>query len=561
MPQIVLSMLCSMLLCLSIAPSHAQEGNPSGSVVIELTGSLPLNSPFDLFGSGAQPSLHDACELVRRAFRGAESRIIIDLSAGFAPGLAAAEELADTIRRKPQGKTVAVLLENIEDSSLIVAAAADEVVAAQQGLLLVDGVSMQLDHYKGLLDKLGVKMTAVTSGPEKTAPEVFTRTEPSEAALKEYTQLMQQIDSVLLEQSARADLGAEGIRQARAQAPQTGWAAVELGIADQAVDPGAWLASQPSPRRYIYAGPEAPDLSTFAGAMAFWGELLGGQQRQRPKMSVAVVQLSGMIIDGRGDLASGTIFGHTAAELLDDLASDPRIIAVVLRIDSGGGTVSASDRIYQAVRRLDAVKPVVALFDGVAASGGYYIGAGARQILCHAGTITGSIGVFGMMPDLHGTREMLGIHRVSISSDPVADFNSTNAMSEARKAALTRLISDTDTRFQALVAERRGLPAAKVASLADGKVYLGARALELGLVDGFGALPDAVAAARKHAGKAQNLPLEIYPRPGGLAAALGLGVQSRVLSELQLGLPLPVRHLQRVGGPAVWAWTPVSSVK
>ena len=133
------------------------------------------------------------------------------------------------------------------------------------------------------------------------------------------------------------------------------------------------------------------------------------------------------------------------------------------------------------MRRLDAVKPVVALFDDAAASGGYYIGIGARQIMSHHGTITGSIGVFALFPDLSGMRNLMGVHRTTLNSDPRADLFTTNEMSDERRAGITHLVMDMDRRFQGLVAERRGLAAEIVKGLASGRVYTGAEAAKKGL--------------------------------------------------------------------------------
>ena len=168
------------------------------------------------------------------------------------------------------------------------------------------------------------------------------------------------------------------------------------------------------------------------------------------------------------------------------------------------------------MRRLDAHKPVIALMDGAAASGGYYIACGARMILTHRSTITGSIGVFAVMPDLEGTREMLGVNRVTFKRGDRSDMMTTGAMTEQKEAALKELIEVIDNRFQSIVADRRGLAKEAVAALADGKVYLGDEALELGLADDVGDLVSAAIAARTEAGH-EPLPLLFYPQPGGLA--------------------------------------------
>ena len=333
----------------------------------------------------------------------------------------------------------------------------------------------------------------------------------------------------------------------RAAAPQTAALAVEHGFADEAVEPGAYLLNLPHPSRELDGAGPTPDLNSFPGIMKWWSEMMAGPQQPRHPAMVAIVQLEGTIVDGDGPLDQGMITAEATVRLLEQIQGNDRIKAVVLRINSGGGSASASDRIFQAVRRLDADKPVVALFDDAAASGGYYIGIGAREIVSHRGTITGSIGVFALFPDLSEMRTLMGVHRTALNTDPRSDLFTTNAMSEERRAGIKHLVMDMDKRFQGLVAERRGLEADIVKGLASGRVYTGAQAANKGLVDTIGSLPDAVEAARKAAGIDQPLPIEVYPKPQGLSAMLGLGPMSaapqwlKVLGEHQ--------HL-----PKVWSW-------
>ncbi len=529
----------------------------AGTSLIRLSGSLPLRSPISILSPGSrEQNLHQACELVRRAIRSGRGRIALDLSGDFAPGPAAAEELAAVLRTRPEGMEAHCLLDMNDDAALIVAAACDRVCAAEAGALLINGTALAVDYYAAALEKIGIEVHAVVSGPEKTAPEPFTAAEPSPAAQKELRTLLAGIDSVLLTASRRDGLDMDRLKAARAQAPQTGPQAVELGLVDAAVEPGDWEAELPSPVERLRSGPDLPDLSSLAGIMQFWSLLLKGRQQPRYERVVAVVELEGMILDGSGGTPGSVITGTDTARLIDELAADERIKVVVVRINSGGGSASASDRIHAALQRLDAVKPVIALLDGVAASGGYYIGCGAREILVHRSTITGSIGVFGMLPDITGAKRKLGINTFRIRSDPRADLFS-GPWDQEKREALTAMIEAVDRRFQGVVAEARGLEPGTVAELADGKVYLGEIAVELGLADGIATLAEAVARARHLAGIEDRLPLELYPREQSLAAMLGvLQVRSLVTA---LGLPPGWARLcerLRTGRPLAMAWHP-----
>ena len=231
-----------------------------------------------------------------------EGTVVLDLSGGFSPSLAAAEELADTIRRNKGDKQVICLVENNSDAVAVLAAAVDEVVVADAGLLYLSGLSLNIDHYTGMLGKLGVRFQAITSGPQKTAPEPLTAEQPSDAALAEYKSLLNSLDQALISQSQRDDWPEERIRSMRAAAPQTAALAVEHGFADRAAEPGAFMLGLPKPQRDMDGSSPKPDLNSLPGIMKWWSEMMAGPQQSRHKAVVAVVQLEGTIVDGDGPL-------------------------------------------------------------------------------------------------------------------------------------------------------------------------------------------------------------------------------------------------------------------
>jgi protease-4 len=556
MRHFILLALLPLLVVTGLRTAEAPPAAGGGTLIMQLNGSFPLR-PASFLLEEREQSLHDITMNLRTALGEKENRLVLDLSDGFAPSLVAAEEIAAVLRGRPADKRVICLLDNATDNTLVVAAACDEVVMSEAGLLMLKGLAASTDYYAEALGRIGVKFHAVTSGPAKSAPEQLTRNGPSEAATQEHERLVHGLDRVLLEECARGPLDAAGVKAARALSPQTSTVALATHLADRAVEPGAWLRDQPAPMRYFKAERETPDLSSLGGMMAFWKTLTEGESRPRYPQMVAIVELEGMIVDGDSSTPGYTIGGTDTAQLFDRLAGDSQVVAVVVRVDSGGGSADASDRIHFALRRLAAVKPVVALFDSVAASGGYYLGCAAREIMVHRGTITGSIGVFAVVPDLEGTRDLLGIHRYSIVTGPRAELFSTGAFTAEKEAALRQVIVTVDGRFQSLVAARRKLSAAKVAELAGGRVFSGDEAVALGLADRLGTLPDAVARARELAGIKTPLPLERFPHSGGLAARLGLTGSS--LGNLPAGFRLPAElrlwlGLAAAGQPLILAW-------
>ncbi|MBA3936675.1 MAG: S49 family peptidase, partial [Planctomycetes bacterium] len=208
-----------------------------GTLIMTLSGSFPLRpTSFLLQESGW--SLFDACFRLRQALKAPEPRLVLDLTNGFSPGLAAAEELAVVLRARPPGHTVACLLDNTSDSAFVVAAACDEVVMAEAGILMVDGLALSSDYYGEALGRVGVRFHAVTSGEAKTAPEPLTRSAPSPAAIIESQRLLDGLDAVVVADSLRHGFDAAALQAVRAQSPQTAAIASAGKLVDRAVEPG-----------------------------------------------------------------------------------------------------------------------------------------------------------------------------------------------------------------------------------------------------------------------------------------------------------------------------------
>jgi protease-4 len=534
-------------------------GQADGTLILALSGSLPLRPGGGFLLGDSGMSLFDATAHLKRALQEPEKRLVLDCSLEFHPGLTAAEELAALLRTRPAGKTVVCLIDNASDAVMAMAAACDEVVMVEAGMLNLDGMALSSDYYGDALNRFGIKFHAITSGPAKTAPEPFTSGRPSATAIAENQRLVDALDRATRELTTRPGVDAAVIASARAQAPQTSAIAKQLGLVTAVAEPGTWLKSQPGAVRRLRTTPALPQLKSIFELPAFLNQLFQGDEGTSHPRAVAVVELEGTIIDGDVSLPGYSIAGNDTAALFDRLAGDRSIVAVVVRINSGGGSAGASDRAYHALRRLEQVKPVVALFDAVCASGGYYIGCAAREVLVHRGTITGSIGVFAMVPDLEGARALFGIHRHTIATGPRANLFSTDAFTPEREAGIRQVVADVDRRFQGIVAERRKLDPAKVHDLAGGRVFSGDEAVANGLADRIGDLSAAVARARELAGITEPLPLQRLPRSSGLAARLGLGgmIGSTLPATLAQGLPTELRMwltLAQEGRLQVMAW-------
>ncbi|MCX8039075.1 MAG: S49 family peptidase [Planctomycetota bacterium] len=543
----------SLLLWTLLAIS-ALSGEPRGTVVIPLVGELPLRSAPALLADAAW-DLHTARERLREAFAERPAALVIDLSRGFRAGPAAAEALASVLRQRPAGSRVICLLGDVGDSALIIAAAADEIVLDQAAPLAVRGLAAESWYLAPALGKLGIRCHAVVSGPFKTAPEMFTREGPSEEARAEMQQLLHAIDTAMSDLTRRPGFDAAALARLRAMGLQTAQDAIAAGLPAQAVEVPSWFATLPQPLRRWKPQRALPDLSTLGGWWQLLSEVLGKDRGQRAPRAFAVVELAGLIAPEERSWPGETIADGDTLRLIEQLRDDPRIVAVVVRIASSGGESAASARIHHALRRLDAVKPVVVLLDAVAASGGYWIALGGREIIAHRTTITGSIGAFALLPDLDGACELLGVRRHVESAAPLADILHWGRWDAAREQAWRRLVSDIDARFRATVAQCRRLPPERVATLAEGRVFSGEQALASGLVDALGSLDLAIARAATHAGVPPTLPLERYPRVGGLVARLGLA-----------DALVDVRRVQRwramlTSGPRLLAFRPLPDIR
>jgi len=250
--------------------------------------------------------------------------------------------------------------------------------------------------------------------------------------------------------------------------------------------------------------------------------LSGGDGLALGRSAVAIVRVEGVIASGSdgGGLAMSNV--ATSERVIQDLrraARDPAVRAIVLRINSPGGGVVASDEIHQAVLEVD--KPVVASMGEVAASGGYYIAAPADRIVANPATLTGSIGVISMVPNVEELLDKIGVEMIVIKSGKLKDeLSSYREITEEEKQLWQAVIDEAYEQFVGVVAEGRGMEVDEVKALADGRVYTGRQAKELGLVDELGNLPDAIDLAADLGGIAGKPRIIEYRRPPSLLELL-----------------------------------------
>jgi len=415
---------------------------------------------------------------------------------------------------KAAGKHLACHAEAAANATYLVMTECDQVGLAPLGEVVLSGPAAMPIHLKGLLDKVGVQADFLHVGAYKGAAEPLTRDAPSKEMLETLNAILDRryetmVDWVTASRHLDAATAKADIDQALFPAPDALGAKLVDKVATfeefrDEVTGGAWTK--------IPVKKKDDPLT----AMRKVGEFLGIMPMHRPSTPhVAVVYAVGNVVDGAGDGILGArekIASHTLTAVLRTLAADDNVKAVVLRIDSGGGSALASELIWHAVHDLKAKKPVVVSMSDVAASGGYYIASGATEIFALDDTLTGSIGVVGGKLAVAGALAKLGIKTYPMGKSKRATlFAGLGPWNADEKAAIAKSMDATYQVFVQRVADGRHKTPDQIQPIAQGRVWTGTKAKELGLIDKIGGLGDAIADARKLGGVAADAELEVYP--------------------------------------------------
>jgi protease IV len=418
-------------------------------------------------------------------------------------GLAQLEELNAAIDRfRTSGKPVHAYAPSYGQAQYFVAAHADDIAIDPLGAVEVEGLSSYQNYFKDGLDKLGVTVNVFRVGEYKSAVEPFIRNDMSPEAKQANRDWLGDLWArygALTGQARQlpADAVDHFVRNYADALVQAGGDTAKLAEAAKLVTHIETL--QQFRQRLIAKVGEDDDLGSFR--QIWFGDYLNAiHTLKKPATSddrIALVVVQGEIIDG--DSQPGQAGGDTIYDLLDQARRDDGVQAVVLRVNSPGGSVFASEQIRRGVEELRAAgKPVVASMSSVAASGGYWISMQADRIIAHESTITGSIGIFGLVPTFEGPLSKLGIHTDGVSTTPLAGaMRIDRPLTPETKVIVQASIDKGYRDFIGGVAAGRKLDVAAVDKIARGRVWSGLKAQRLGLVDDFGGLEVAVREAAK----------------------------------------------------------------
>lgn len=520
--------------------------------IVTLKSAMPENSgAAGPFGE-AQVDLRETIKRLDKAGKDKSvAGLVLDIQSPDI-GRAKIEELRGAIARfRATGKKVYATLDSGMPSDYLVACACDEIIMPESGELMLPGVHAEAMFYKGLLSKVGVEADFIHVGAFKGYDESMTRESFSEPVRENMNAL---IDSLYDEMITTIVKNRPiSIAQAK-EVVDTGLIsakkAKELGLIDRVAYPDALreeLAKSYEADSVVlvknYGKKEVDtDFSGITGFAKLMTVMMGGNNTPAESRGkkIAVVYAVGPISTGKSEsdmFGDSTLGSTTIIDALREANKDKNVVAIVLRIDSPGGSALASDLIWHETQVIK--KPIVASMGDVAASGGYYIAMGADKIIAAPSTVTGSIGVVGGKMALKGLYDKVGITTETIERGKNSGlFSSSGKFTDSQREVIKKMMEDTYGQFTDKAAEGRKMPVDKLRELAGGRVYTGRQAKENGLVDELGTLHDAVAEAKKLAGLEADadIRIEVLPEPTNFFESLFGDLEAEKDTRIRSGL-------------------------
>ncbi len=493
----------------ALSASPYPESAHSGALRLDISGPIveqPVEpTVFDVAGGGAIMREYRLRDVLHALDTAAEDdrieAVALDLDIFAGGGQTAVANAADALQRVRQaGKPVIAYATAYSDDSYQLAAHADEIWLDPLGGVLISGRGGANLYFAGLLDKIGVTANVYRAGAYKSAVEPFTRTDMSPESREAAQALADALWEEWLQDVARArpkaqlapyvQNPADFIEQAGGDMAE---AALRAGLVDRLGDRAAF-----GRRMAEIVGTDTENVPGSYRAVHYdaW---IGENPASEASGRIGVLTVAGNIVDG--EAALGTAGAETVVKNLEEGLKSGNLEALVVRVDSPGGSTLASERIRRAVAEAKAQGlPVVVSFGSVAASGGYWIATAGDHIMAEPSTITGSIGVFGILPSFEGTMAQLGLSADGVQTTPLSgEPDLLRGPSPAADRLIQMGVDSTYQRFLQLVSEARKMPVPRVHEIAQGRVWDGGAARQLGLIDQFGSLEDAIAEAARRA--------------------------------------------------------------
>jgi len=481
-------------------------------------------NPMDMLlagGKSVQPlGIYNAINAINAAASDPAVKFIYMKPDGVSGGTAQIEEFRKALKNfRNSGKAIVSYIESPGNGSYYLASVSDKIfMTPHDGAMnMFTGLSSQMIFLKDLLDKVGVNVQLIRHGKYKSAGEMFVRNSSSKENLEQNTEMVESLwgtwASEIAESRGISTEKLNGIINNLELNFPTDW--VENGLVDELLNYNQLedkLCDLFVAEKYEdVKGISLNDYATLKNTVNF-----------KAKKKVAVIYATGDIVDGD---AKENVAGNRFAKIISDVRKDSSVYAVVLRVNSPGGSVLASEKIKAELDLLRESKPIIASYGDYAASGGYWISANCDKIYSNASTLTGSIGVFSMIPDLGDVvKDKLHVTITPVNSNEHSDmYNGFRPLNQKELDYMQASVENIYDKFTKLVSEGRGMPVARVDEIAQGRVWTGADAIGIGLVDEIGTIEDAInyaALSIEGVTGVQDVQVVGYPKPQSAMEAL-----------------------------------------
>ena len=451
--------------------------------------------------------LNDIISAIRKAKNNDMIKGIYIDSRSMSASMATLEEIRnELISFKESGKFVVAYADTYTQNGYYLASMADKVAINPQGNLDLHGLASAPMFFKDALDKLGIEMQIFKVGTYKSAVEPFTQNEMSDANREQVSSYLNDAWSFLRADIAEArSLTADEVDALANQMPLV--QPTEFLLEANLVDTLLYETEMKDYLRTLLSLEEGKEIpsATVANMKSVTTKTV-----KKTDNTIGILYAQGNIVSGTG---AANIQDKYMVDQIEKLRKDEDIKAVVFRINSGGGSAYASEQIWKAITDLKKEKPVVVSMGDVAASGGYYIACNADRIVAQPTTLTGSIGIFGMIPNLEGTAEKVGISTDVVKTNEFGDFgNITRPFNDQEKQLMQNMIERGYDLFLTRCAEGRNMPKDSLALYAEGRVWTGNQAKEIGLVDELGGVERAIEIAAEMANLGKSYVVFEYPK-------------------------------------------------
>ena len=427
-------------------------------------------------------------------------------------------KIAEAVKNiRDNDKRVIAYAENYANTSYLISSQASEVLINEYGQVSAFGLTRKREYYKELYKNLKINYNVFTAGDFKSGPEPYTRDSMSEndkLAWNEFADPMWEKMTGMMEAARNLPNGTmqnygDNAWEMMTDNPEAAEVALELGLVDMVVtreEIRLWMYEQfPNSDEDKYSFPDSVSIYDYLSLIKNESEAIESDNK------IAVINVEGAITTGQ--VAFGVAGSDTIVDNIQAATQDDSVKALVLRVNSPGGGVWASELITNALNEFkETGRPIVSSMGDIAASGGVWVTTSSDEIFAEEDTLTGSIGVYGIVPTLDGIYDWAGIKVDGTSSTKSAEWDERQAMPDYVKNAIQAGIENTYKKFVSKVAENRGMDYEEVLPIAGGRIWAGYKALELGLVDKIGGLDEAVKSAAKRA-EIEDYEIKNYKKP------------------------------------------------